>query len=60
MYVIPEYSFGVDISQRDLVLSSEHTEVLWLHYHKAYEKMTYDSNKIALWELNQRLSEMEM
>ncbi|HEU4342158.1 MAG TPA: NUDIX domain-containing protein [Candidatus Binatia bacterium] len=30
IYVIPEYSFCVDVRSRDLSLSKEHTETCWL------------------------------
>ncbi len=55
IYVVPEYSFAVEIKDKDLALSSEHTELQWLKYRDASEKLTYDSNKTALWELNERI-----
>jgi dATP pyrophosphohydrolase len=36
-------------------LSSEHTEIKWLPYQQAYEILKWDSNRNALWELNERL-----
>ncbi|OOE48439.1 NUDIX pyrophosphatase, partial [Salinivibrio kushneri] len=33
----------------------EHTEFRWCGFKEASELLKYDSNKIALWELNQRL-----
>ena len=42
----------------DLQLSAEHTAFQWLSYEDAYEQLTYDSNRIALWELNRRLNMM--
>ncbi len=56
VYVVPEYTFGVDMKNRDLTLSSEHTELQWLKYEEASEKLTWDSNKTALWELNERIT----
>ncbi len=56
VYVVPEYTFGVDIKDKDLALSSEHTELQWLKYQEASEKLTWDSNKTALWELNKRIT----
>ncbi len=56
VYVVPEYTFGVEIKDKDLALSSEHTELQWLKYQEASEKLTYDSNKTALWELNKRIT----
>jgi dATP pyrophosphohydrolase len=56
VYVVPEYTFGADIKDNKLTLSSEHTELRWLKYEEAYEKLEWDSNKIALWELNERIT----
>lgn len=55
VYVVTEYSFGVFIENSDIILSNEHKQYEWLTYDKAYEKLKFDSNKTALWELNQRL-----
>lgn len=55
LYVVPEHSFGVDCTDRALVLSDEHDAVEWLPYAEASARFTYDSNQTALWELNQRL-----
>ncbi|MCD4669516.1 MAG: NUDIX pyrophosphatase [Actinomycetia bacterium] len=56
VYVIPEYSFGVEMKDKDLTLSFEHTELQWLKYTGTVEMLTYDSNKTALWELNERIT----
>ena len=55
VFVIPEYSFGVDVKDQKLVLSSEHTEIKWLKYEDAVAILKYDSNQTALYELNKRL-----
>lgn len=55
VYVVPEYSFGVSLENYDIHLSSEHKEYKWCLFDEAYEKLKFDSNKTALWELNQRL-----
>ncbi len=55
LYVIPEHSFGVDCTGQTLTLSNEHDAVEWLPYAEASARLTYDSNRTALWELNQRL-----
>ena len=55
VYVVPEYSFGVPLENYDIHLSSEHREYKWCLFDEAYEKLKFDSNKTALWELNQRL-----
>jgi len=53
--VIPEYSFGVGVATKKIYLEREHTKFEWLTYKKALEKLEWDSNKTALWELNYRL-----
>ena len=35
VYVVPEYSFGVDMKNRDLKLSFEHAEIQWAEYDDA-------------------------
>ncbi len=53
-YVIPEYSFAFECN-KNITLSSEHKEVIWLTYDQAMKKLEWDSNKTALYELNERL-----
>ncbi len=53
-FVVPEYSFSVQVSTEPQ-LSNEHTKFRWCSFHEASELLAYDSNKIALWEINQRL-----
>lgn len=55
VYIVPEYSFGVSLENCDIHLSNEHKEYKWCLFDEAYEKLKFDSNKTALWELNQRL-----
>lgn len=55
-FVVPEYTFGVDAKDEDIILSNEHDEVKWLEYDEAIKLLKYDSNKTALWELNKRLT----
>lgn len=55
VYIIPQYGFGVQAEERDLVLSTEHTEYRWLRYEEAHQLLKYDGNKTALWELDTRL-----
>lgn len=55
VYVVTEYSFGVFTENSDIKLSSEHKQYEWFTFDEAYEKLKFDSNKTALWELNQRL-----
>ena len=59
LYVIPEYCFAVDADNMELVLSSEHAEYQWVDYNTAQEKLHWDSNKNALWELNDRLKKQK-
>lgn len=53
--VIPEYCFGVELTNKQITLSREHAEYRWVHYDAAIDLLNWDSNKIALWELNHRL-----
>ena len=53
-FVIPEHSFSVKVTE-DPELSSEHTDYRWCDYREASELLTYDSNRNALWEINERL-----
>lgn len=55
VYVVSEHSFGVFTENNDIKLSSEHKQYEWFTFDEAYEKLEFDSNKTALWELNQRL-----
>ena len=52
---MPEYAFAIDISQSAVKISSEHKEFIWVKYEDAIKKLKFDSNKTALWELNEKL-----
>ena len=54
--VIPEYTFGFECDSK-IVLSNEHNGFEWLTYDEAITRLTWDSNKTALYELNCRLLE---
>jgi dATP pyrophosphohydrolase len=54
-FVIPEYAFGVDASGQTLLLSHEHTDLRWLPAEQAQRLLHFDSNRVALGELQQRL-----
>ena len=56
IYVIPEYTFGFEC-RKDIELSYEHTECVWLTYEETTNKLKWDSNRTALFELNCRLME---
>lgn len=55
IYVIPEYYYAVEVIDEVIVLSQEHTEYRWVDYDKGYELLYWQSNKVGLWELNERL-----
>ena len=55
VYVIPEYTFAIKLKNCNIKLSNEHKEYKWVEYDEAIKKLKYDSNKTALWELNERL-----
>jgi dATP pyrophosphohydrolase len=55
VYVIPEYCFAIDVAEREIVLSSEHTELRWVGYDEARDLLRWDGNRNALWELKERL-----
>ena len=50
-YVIPEYSFAFECDSEPL-LSKEHTEYKWLTYDEARKLLQWDSNKVAMYEIN--------
>jgi len=54
VYVIPQHCFAVEV-QGDLTISEEHTDCQWLSYSKADSLLRWDSNRTALWELDERL-----
>ena len=57
-YIIPEYSFAFECSV-EITLSHEHKEYVWLTYQQAREVLHWDSNKIALYELDCRLRDVD-
>jgi dATP pyrophosphohydrolase len=52
---IPEYAFGLDATNFELSLSSEHCECVWLPLDEALTRLEWDSNRNALRELHHRL-----
>lgn len=54
IYVIPEYSFAFECDSEPL-LSNEHNEYKWLAYDEARKLLKWDSNKVAMYEVNCRL-----
>jgi len=55
IYVIPEHYFAVNAGDNDISLSHEHTEFRWAPFEEASDLLKWDSNRNALWELNERL-----
>lgn len=54
-FVVREYSFGAEAGDTEIILSTEHEQFKWAEYEEAIELLTFDSNKTALWELNNKL-----
>lgn len=54
-FVVREYAFGAEAGEKEIVLSGEHECYEWADYEEAVKLLTFDSNKTALWELNNRL-----
>lgn len=52
--VIPEYSFAFEC-ESELTLSNEHTEYKGLTYNEARKLLKWDSNKVAMYEINCKL-----
>ena len=55
VYVIPEISFAVNVGDAQIRISHEHEGFKWVSYEGAREQLTWDSNKVALYELRERL-----
>ena len=59
--LIKEYSFGVEINKNTIIkLSKEHLKYEWVTFDEAYKKLKWDSNKTAIWELNQRIKRRKL
>ena len=56
LFVIPEFTFAVDCTGIDLKISEEHTEIFWGTYVEVEARLKWDSNRTALWELQQWLA----
>lgn len=52
---VPEYSFGVDMTNASFRLSQEHSSVRWVEFHTACSLLEWDSNRAALRELDAQL-----
>lgn len=59
--VIPEYAFAFHLNDdARICISEEHTEYEWLDYDSALTRLCWDSNRTALWELNERVQNDEI
>jgi dATP pyrophosphohydrolase len=59
-YVISEHCFAVDCAEIEIVLSPEHSEYRWVDYKTAEKMLHWDSNRTAIWELEQRMIDNKM
>lgn len=55
VHVITEHSFAVLATGLAIRLSHEHERYQWLQYDQADRALIWDSNRVALFELNRRL-----
>ena len=53
--VIPEYCFAAEIPDKRISISDEHTSFEWTDYETTRQRLKYDSNKVALWELDNKI-----
>jgi len=60
IYVIPNYCFGVESSNVDIILSVEHTAFKWVDCETGRALLHWQGNKTALWELNERLGRNDL
>jgi dATP pyrophosphohydrolase len=60
LYVVPQFAFGADAAGVELVLSDEHSAFEWLAYTEARSRLAYQSNATALWELQERLANLNL
>ena len=55
--VIPEHAFAYEVScSTPVSLSDEHIALEWLNYDDAMRRLNWDSNRTALWEINERVN----
>ena len=60
-YVVTEHAFGIELSNKDKIkLSNEHTSFKFVDYKQARKKLEFDSNKTALYELNERIKNNDL
>ena len=58
IYVVRELAFGAEVAANEVIrLSGEHADLNWLSYAEALDRLRWDSNRTALWELHARLTD---
>ena len=55
IFFVEEFAFAVNIGNEAISISNEHSEFKYLNYEDAMKILRYDSNKSALWELNEKI-----
>ncbi len=55
-YVIPVYTFAVQVDIENIRISHEHTDFRWCEYEEAKNLLHFDLDKTALYELNEILN----
>ena len=54
-YVVPVYTYCVNVDTLEIKLSHEHTEFKWCTCEEAMRSVHFDSDRTALYELNERI-----
>lgn len=54
IYVVPMYFYAAEFD-KEIKLSDEHSDYEWFSYEGARNLLFWHDNKVALWELNERL-----
>ena len=58
--MIREHCFAVSVENPKLMLSDEHLDYQWVTFGAAVKLLRWDSNRNALWELNERLKRRDV
>lgn len=53
--VIPEFKFAVCTKNSNIQISDEHKEYRWVDYNTAVKLLKFESNRVALWELDNKI-----
>lgn len=54
-FLIEEFCFGINAQDEEIKISSEHLKYEWVNYEETIQRLKWDSNKTALWKLNEKL-----